>query len=51
MVDEVKGLPYELRLDVLGIFSSETRRLRGDLIQVYKYINKLDNVNLDKFAV
>ena len=35
----------EKRLDRLVSFSLEQRRLRGDLIEVYKIISVLDRVN------
>ena len=40
---------YEQRLRKLHLITLETRRLRADLIEVFKMINQLDNVNLSGF--
>jgi len=46
MITECKGMCYEDRLKVTGLTTLESRRLRGDMIEVFKIvkgINKSDN--------
>ena len=49
MVDGLRNLPYELRLQRLKLTTLEKRRQRGDLIEVYKILTGKENVNPDCF--
>jgi ribonuclease P/MRP protein subunit RPP40 len=40
-----KGKEYEDRLQMLGLKTLETRRIRGDLIEVFKILRGIDNVD------
>ena len=43
------NLSYEQRLAAIGLTTLETRRLRGDLIEVFKIIKGCDKVDYQKF--
>ena len=45
MLPGFDGLSYMERLDRLGPFSLERRRLRGDLIEVYKLMRGIDQLD------
>ena len=49
MIPGLKDVPYNERLQILGLWSLEERRIRSDLIEVYKMIHKLSNVNFEIF--
>jgi len=41
MIKGLGSLPYEGRLRELDLFSLETRKLRGDLITMFQYLNSV----------
>jgi hypothetical protein len=46
LVKSIKGKSYEERLKALNLQNLEDRRLRGDLIQMFKLVNGVEKVNL-----
>ena len=46
LIPEIRDLEYHQRLASLGLSDLETRRVRGDIFQVFKLINNLEVVNL-----
>ena len=49
MISSLKDFSYEERLHVLNLTTLETRRVRGDLIEVFKIIKGYEDVSFDKF--
>ena len=48
MLPGMEGISYEERLEKLCLFSQERRRLRGDLIEVYKIMRGMDRMDSQK---
>ena len=48
MILSLRNLSYEERLKRLGMFSLRCRRLRGDIIEVFKMIYGIAKVNLGR---
>ena len=51
MVSGLESNSYKDRLKELGLQSLEDRRVRGDMIQVWKILNNHDNLNKNDFFV
>ena len=49
MIKGLEHLSYEGRLHQLGLFSLEKRRLREDMIEVYKIMHGVENVDRETF--
>ena len=47
MIPELKSLTYEARLKRLNLTTLGIRRIRGDLIEVYRILNGLEKINPD----
>jgi ribonuclease P/MRP protein subunit RPP40 len=45
----MKGMSYEERLKFLDMTTLETRRVRGNLIEVFKIMKGMDDVNMKQF--
>ena len=49
MIPELRDLSYEERLKECGLTTLETRRLRGDQIEVFKIFNGYENIDRNMF--
>lgn len=49
MIPDFRNLPYEQRLAETKLWSLEDRRVRADLVEVYKIVHGLSTVRFDTF--
>ncbi|KAF2358139.1 hypothetical protein FHG87_011109 [Trinorchestia longiramus] len=47
MIPELRNLSYERRLQRIELISLKQRRLRGQIIETFKYLNDLNDVTLE----
>ena len=50
MIPELRDLSYEEHLKECGLTTLETRRLRGDQIEVFKILNGYENIDRNMFS-
>jgi hypothetical protein len=49
MIIECRGLSYEERLKILGLTTLETRRIRADMLEVFKILKGFEGISGDVF--
>ena len=49
LIPELRDLSYEERLTECGLTTLQTRRLRGDQIEVFKILNGYENIDRNMF--
>ena len=49
MIQKLRNISYEMRLKECGLITLETRRLRGDQIEVFKIVNGYENIDRNIF--
>ena len=49
MIPRLRDMPYEERLKNLNLFSLSKRRMRGDLIEVFKIFKGFDNIDAGNY--
>ena len=49
LIPGIRNKTYEERLKYLKLFSIKRRAIRGDLIQMFKFVKNIDKIDLDKF--
>ena len=49
MIQKLRNISYEMRLKECGLTTLETRRLRGDQIEVFKILNGYENIDRNIF--
>jgi len=47
----IKNLSYDQRLEYLGLYSLSRRRQRGDLIETYKILRNIEDIDYRKFFI
>ncbi len=50
MIPKLRNISYEMRLKECGLTTLETRRLRGDQIEVFKILNGYENIDRNIFS-
>ena len=48
LIPSIRQIGYQRRLERLNLFNLETRRLRGQLIETFKILNGITNVEYNK---
>ena len=49
LIPRLRNKPYEECLSELNLFNLTKRRLRGDLIEVFKIIKGIENMDMEKY--
>ena len=50
MIQKLRNISYEMRLKGCGLTTLETRRLRGDQIEVFNILNGYENIDRNIFS-